>query len=249
MSNITYTRSFFHIDTPFVALVRKELCEYFATPMAFAVLGMFWMLSGYFFSFSLIFVSAAHLVTAFHNMSILLMLMIPLLTMRIFAEENKTGTLELLLTLPLSDLDLVMGKFIACVMVLFCMLAGTTTAVIPLILFAQPEIAPIVGGYVGVAFMGIAYIAIGLFISSLCRNQLVAAVVSWAVITLLWFADYGANTGVSPSMAALLNHLSFSIHYVDLIRGILNRASLVYFGSVIVLLLALTVCSIRLRRA
>lgn len=230
------------------ALIRKELQEYFSSPIAFALLGTFWLLSGYFFSFSLVFVSAAHLVTAFHNMSILLLLITPLLTMRVFAEENKTGTLELLMTLPLSNLELVLGKFIASTAVMLLMLLGTATAVVPLVLFARPEIAPIVGGYAGIAMIGAAYVAIGLFVSSLCRNQLVAAVLTWACLTLLWFADYGANLAVSQPVSLFFSHLSFSVHYIDLIRGIVNSASVVYFLTVALLAFTLTVGTIKLRR-
>lgn len=230
------------------ALIIKEFREYFSTPIAFVLLGAFWLLSGYFFSFSLVFVSAAHLVTAFHNMSILLLLITPLLTMRVFAEENKTGTLELLMTLPLSNLDLVLGKFIASTGVMLLMLLGTATAVVPLALFARPEIAPIIGGYAGIALIGTAYVAVGLFISSLCQNQLVAAVLTWACLTLLWFADYGSNLGVSQPVSQLFSHLSFSVHYVDLIRGIVNSASIVYFFTVALLAFTLTVGMIKLRR-
>lgn len=233
-----------------LVLCRKELREMFATPMAWSLLVVFWAVSGYLFSFNLFFVSAAHLVTAFHNISILLLLVVPLLTMRSFAEEAKSGTLELLMTLPLADPAIVLGKFLALLAVLALMLAGTASAVAPLVLFSRPEMAPIVGGYLGVAFLGAAYAAVGLWVSSLCRNQIVAASITWAILTLLWFADYGARLGDdSRALAGLLTHLSFSVHYIDIIRGIVNLPTLVYFASVAVIALSLAWASLRSQRS
>lgn len=227
----------------------KELREMFATPMACSLLAVFWAVSGYLFSFNLFFVSAAHLVTAFHNISILLLLVVPLLTMRSFAEEAKTGTLDLLLTLPLADLGIVLGKFLAQVAVLALMLAGTATAVAPLVLFARPEMAPIFGGYLGVALLGAACAAVGQWVSSLCRNQIVAASITWAILTLLWFLDYGAKLGGDSHLfAAALTHLSFSVHYIDVIRGIVNLPTLVYFASVCLVALALNWAVLRSKR-
>lgn len=231
-------------------LARKELREMLATPMAWTLLVVFWAVSGYLFSFNLFFVSAAHLVTAFHNISILLLLVVPLLTMRSFAEEAKSGTLELLMTLPLSDLGIVLGKFLAMLIVLGLMLAGTASAVLPLALFSHPEMAPIAGGYLGVAFIGAACAAIGQWVSSLCRNQIVAASATWAILTLLWFSDYGARLGDDTRfLAGLLNHLSFSVHYIDAIRGIVNLPSLVYFASVCLVALTLNWVTLRSKRS
>ncbi|HYD67967.1 ABC transporter permease [Azospirillum sp.] len=235
--------------TRFLAILRKELAEYFSTPIAYAVLIVFWVVSGYFFSFNLFFVNAMNMVTAFHNMSVLLILVTPLITMRVFSEEAKTGTLELLLTLPLSDTQIVLGKFLASLLVMVLMLAGTATAVVPLLLFGEPDLGPILGGYLGVTLLGTAFLAIGVLVSSLSQNQIVAALVTWAVIVLLWFVDYAASLNLDYTLTRLLNHLSFSVHYVDLIRGVLNGTTVVYFASVIAAALVLTVQSLRRRHA
>ncbi|HYH39961.1 MAG TPA: ABC transporter permease subunit [Azospirillum sp.] len=235
--------------TRFAALLRKELTEVFGTPIAYAVLIVFWMVSGYFFSVNLFFVNAAHMVTAFHNMSILLILVAPLITMRVFAEEAKTGTLELLLTLPLSEVQIVLAKFLASLLVMLLMLAGTATAVVPLVLYGQPDLGPILGGYLGIALLGTAFLAIGVLVSSLSRNQIVAALVTWAIIVLLWFVDYAAGLRLDYTLTRLVTHLSFSVHYVDLIRGVLNSTTVVYFASIVVAALALSVLALQGRRA
>ena len=231
------------------ALFIKELREYFATPIAFVLLAVFWALTGWFFSFGLFFVNVAQMVGSFHNMSLLLMLVMPLLTMRVFAEENKSGTMELLLSLPLAEWQIVGAKFAAAFVMLLIMLAGTTTAVLPLLLFAQPDLGPILGGYIGITLLGAAFMGVGILMSSLTSNQIVAALLTWCVLTLLWFADYASALDALPGLRGLFLHLSFSVHYVDVIRGVINLATVCYFLSVLVVSLALTTLLLKGRRA
>lgn len=231
------------------ALYVKEMREYFATPIAFVLLAVFWALSGWFFSFSLFFVNVAQMVGSFHNMSLLLLLVMPLLTMRIFAEEHKAGTLELLLSLPLPEWQIVAAKFGAAFTMLLIMLAGTASAVLPLLLYAQPDLGPIAGGYLGITLLGAAFMGLGMLVSSLTSNQIVAALVTWGALTLLWFADYAAALDALPGLRALFLHLSFSVHYVDVIRGVINLGTLVYFSGVLMMALSLTVVALKLRRA
>lgn len=230
------------------AVIVKELREYFAMPIALAVVAVFWVLCGYLFSFHLFFVNTAQMVTSFHNMIILMILVMPLLTMRIFAEENKTGTIELLLTLPLSDYATVIGKYLAGLLVVLLMLAGTATAVVPLVFYGDPDLGPILGGYVGTFAFGAMFLAIGMAVSSACANQVVAALVTWGILVLLWFIDYPAAFDFFPSLSAGLMHLSLSAQHVDLIRGVLSGSAMVYFASVIAISLFISVQFLRLRR-
>lgn len=234
--------------TAFLAVVRKELQEYFSMPIALAVVAVFWALCGYLFSFHLFFVNTAQMVTSFHNMIILMILVMPLLTMRLFAEENKTGTMELLLTLPMSDYATVLGKYAAGLVILTLMLAGTATAVIPLVFYGQPDFGPIIGGYIGTFAFGAMFLALGLAISSACSNQIIAALVTWGVLVILWFIDYPAAFDFIPSLSAAFMHMSLSSQHVDLIRGVLSGSALVYFASVIVLSLFVAVRVLKLRR-
>ena len=234
--------------TGFGAILVKELREYFATPIALVVVSTFWALCGYLFSFHMFFVSTAQMVTSFHNMTILMLLVMPLLTMRTFAEENKTGTLELLLTLPVADAATVLAKYIAGLLVLALMLLGTAVAVVPLVLFGRPDFGPILGGYVGVFAFGAMFLAIGIAISSACSNQIVAALITWMILVLLWFIDYPAALDLAPALSAALLHASLSAQHVDLIRGVLPGSSLVYFASLIIFSLAAAVQVSKLRR-
>lgn len=235
--------------TALSALFVKELREYFATPIAFVLLAVFWALSGWFFSFGLFFVNVAQMVGSFHNMSLLLLLVMPLLTMRVFAEESKSGTMELLLSLPLAEWQIVAAKFAASFVVLLIMLLGTTTAVLPLVLYAQPDLGPILGGYLGITLLGAAFMGVGILVSSLTSNQIVAALLTWGVLTLLWFADYASSLDAVPGLRGLFLHLSFSVHYVDVIRGVINLGTVVYFLSVLFLSLALTTMGLKGQRA
>ncbi len=232
----------------FTAVYIKEIRQYFATPIPYVLLAVFWALMGYYFSFNVFFVNVAQMVNAFHNMSIMLLLIVPLVTMRIFAEENRSRTIELLMTLPLDEAGIVFGKYLASLTLLFFMLLGTATALVPLTAFGQPDLGPVLGGYIGIALLGATFLAVGILISSLCENQLVAALLTWATLLLFWYVDYVSNFAPNLETAKLIRHLSFSIHYIDLIRGILPLATVVYFITVIVFATTLTVQILKARR-
>ncbi len=233
--------------TRFAALVRKELLELFATPTAYATVAVFWFASGFFFSFSLLFLRAPKMVSAFHNLTLLLLLLAPILTMRSVAEERQRGTLELLQSLPLGDARLVAAKYAGLLILLALLLVGSAVAVIPLALYAQPDPGPIVGGYLGLALFGAAVLALGLLVSACCASQAVAAVGTWGLLLGLWFVDYGAHASMGPA-AALFRHLSLSLHTRTTIRGVLDGASAVYLVSLAVVALVWATQVLRWRR-
>jgi ABC-2 type transport system permease protein len=233
----------------FTCLLRRELAHYFATPIACVVIAAFWATSGFFFSFNVLFVSAMDMVTAFHNMSLLFLLMMPLLSMRTFAEERQLHTLELLLTLPFAEGVLVLSKYVALLIVLTIMLAGSAVALFPLAWFGAPDFGPIIGGYVGVFLLAAAFGAIGLAVSSWAANQIVAAVLTWAVLLFLWFADYGIALNLPAEVNQWLQHLSFSAQYLDLIRGVIPIGAVIYFLSVVAFGLLTATQALRAARA
>jgi len=233
----------------FLSLFRKELRQLFQTPIPYVVVGIFWVATGYFFSFNVFLVRAAHMVTTFHNMSLLLMLVIPLVTMRVFAEEKRGGTLELLLTLPLGEVAIVGAKFAAVWLLLFFMLLGTAAAVVPLWIFATPDVGPILGGYIGVFSLGTAFVSLGVLISVLSENQVSAATGCWALLLALWFIDYAAGLPWGAGWVHSLQHLSFSAHSRDLVRGVLTAEALIYFASISILSLVWAVQILRFRRS
>ena len=232
-----------------IALYRKELLELFATPVAYASVAVFWMLSGFFFSFNVFYVRADTMVSAFHNLSLLLLLLAPMLTMRSVAEETQRGTLELLVAYRLREHEIVLAKFLALETLLLLMLLGTAAAVVPLSWYGDPDPGPIWGGYLGLCLYGSALFALGLFVSTLCRTPMVAAVLCFGVLMALWFAHYGADVVDAPAAARGFRHLSLSQHMRTIVRGVLDTGSVAYFVSISVVATVWATQVLRWRRA
>jgi len=171
------------------ALYRKEMAAIFYTPIAYAVIAVFMLLMGYTFCAQLFHTRGLSLVPMLFQAALLLILTIPLLTMRQFAEERRNGTLELLLSTPVSDLSVVLGKFLANLSVVALLLTLMLAFPIALDVVADPDWGPIISGYIGLFMLAGALIAVGLAISALTSNQLVAAVVSLGLFLLLWMAE------------------------------------------------------------
>lgn len=222
-----------------IVIWRKELYNYFRSPIAYIVLPMFLLVAGYFHAFSLFYLQVASMSNAFHNMAILLLLLTPVITMRLFAEENQSGSLELMFTLPVPYAALILGKYLAALTILMAALAGTLVLLLPLFLYGDPDPGPIAAGYLGIFLIGSAYMAIGLFVSSLSRNQIVAAVGTTGVLILLWFARYLDNFQLIDLFGVSFQYLSISFHQGEFVRGIIPLSSILYLLSLIVLSYAL----------
>ena len=212
-------------------IYRKELFTYFWSPIAYIVVPVFLLISGYFFSFSLYYLKLATMSNAFHNMSILLLLLVPVMTMRLVAEEKSTGTLELLFSMPVSIGNIVLGKFLAAVTLLLIMLAGSLIFIVPLLIHAEPDFGPIWTGYLGIFLIGTCYIAIGLFVSSLTENQIVAALGTTAILILFWFIRYIGNFEALQFINLPFDFISISTHHSDFVRGLINFSSVIYLLS------------------
>jgi ABC-2 type transport system permease protein len=231
------------------SLMKKEIRSYFSSPIAYVVIFGFLLLVGYFF-YSLVWwfnaqamqmaqnpyyaqqVNINEMVFSplFHNMSIILILVAPLLTMRLLAEEKKNGTDELLYTSPLSVGQIVLGKYFAALVMLAAMLGLTALLSIFAFAFGNPEVAPWLTGYLGLFLMGATFIAIGLFFSSLTENQIVAAFLTFVTLLLFLVLNWVTSSG-SGTWQSVLGYLSFSQHFEDMTRGILDTKDLVYYLS------------------
>lgn len=236
----------------FLALFGKELRAYFVSPMFYAVAAVFFCLCGYFFYTQLIFyVQYGYglniagnfwltlLTGAPYSISMVLLLVTPLLTMRLFAEEKRLGTIELLLTYPLRDRTIVAAKFAACALVLLLLLAGTL--VYPLYLsWLQPlPWAPLVASYLGLVLLGLSFVACGLFISSLTDSQMVAAIATLGVLLLCWSVTWN-EAATSTQLLRVLSELSMFDHFEPFARGVIDAADVAYFVAAIGFCLALT---------
>ena len=216
-----------------IALYVRELENYFVTPIGYVILGSFWFVSGFFFSFNTLFIPALDMVNAFHNMSILLLLLAPLMSMRSFPEEYKQGTYELMVSLGVRSEIMVLSKFCALLTLLIIMLLGSAVSVVALITFSDPDLGPILGGYLGITLLGAVFIAIGILISVFSQNQIVSAVLTWVALLALWFLDYSTALTDSKFLSEVILHLSLSVAYLNLIRGVLELGTMIYFSSLI----------------
>jgi ABC-2 type transport system permease protein len=213
-----------------VTIARRELGALFVSPIAYVVAAAFLALSGYLFAIILITSSQATLSELFQNVSFILLFVAPLLTMRLLADEQKQGTLELLLTAPVRDWEVVLGKFLAALGLFSAILL--CTLVYPLFLWTiggRPDIGPIVSGYLGLILITAAMLAIGTLTSSLTENQIVAAVLAFAILLFLWLIASAGN--VATGASAVLSALSLPSHYDDFTRGAINLEDVIYYLS------------------
>ena len=176
----------------------------------------------------------------FLNVSVILLFTLPLITMRTYAEEKRSGTIELLLTSPLTDFEIVLGKFLGGLVLYAAMLAITGIHLGFLFAFGNPEWRPVATAYLGLLLMGGCFLSLGLFISSLTKNQIIGGMVTFAVFLFFWVINWiAAFTG--PTMQSVLNYLSITEHLNDFTRGVVDTKHLVYYISFIGFALFLTV--------
>jgi ABC-2 type transport system permease protein len=221
-------------------LTAKEVHALFTSPIAYAVIAVFIVLSGYTFTVTLFLSKQATLVHIFFQAAVQLILLVPLITMRQFAEERRSGTLELLLTAPLREIEIVAAKFIASMVVVAAMLSLTLIYAVLLAIYGQPDWGPIYSGYLGVLLLGAALVSIGLMISALTANQIVAAVVSLGLFGILWSIDPLAALLPQPFENWLLG-LSLVAHFTPFAVGAMYVSDFGFFLTVVLLGLFLTV--------
>ena len=248
------------------AIYKKEVKTYFTSPIAYVAITVFLVLVGFFF-YSLIWwfnsqslqmarypdylqqININQMVYSplFNNISIILLLMIPLLTMRLFSEEKKIKTDELLYTSPISINQIILGKYFASLFVLLVMLLLTGIFSIFTFAYGNPEIAPILSGYLGLFLMGAAFMAVGIFFSSLTENQIVSAILTFGTLLLFWILSW-ASASATGMWKDVLNYLSIFRHFDDMTKGILDTTDVVYYLSFIFFGLFLTHSFIQSRR-
>jgi len=225
-------------------IFKKELKSYFASPIAYIVLFVFLLLSGIFFFLYVEnfaqsqldprfqFIGEAlnlnqHIIEPyFGTISVIMLLIIPIITMRLIAEERKSFTAELLFTSPIRVSYILIGKYIASLFLFFIMLVLSVGFVLVTVLYGNPDIGPLLSGYLGLFLLGASSIAVGIFASSLTENQIVAAIVSFGILLVFWIV--GATSDAENS---ILGYLSIINHYEDFTKGIIDIKDVVYYLS------------------
>jgi ABC-2 type transport system permease protein len=243
-----------------LAIAQKELRSYFASPIAYVIIGFFALVFGYFYIVSInVFMTMAMQMGVpgqgqvnintmairplLQNVSVVALFVLPLITMRTYAEEKRSGTIELLLTSPLTDFQIIMGKFAGAVALYALMLAVTLPHMAVLFIFGNPEWKPIVTGYLGLLLMGASFISMGLWISSLTKNQIVAGMITFAMFLLLWTINWAMDSA-GPSMQKVLTAVSITDNFDDFSKGVIALRHLVYYISFITFGLFLTAKSV-----
>jgi len=231
-----------------LALLHKELLVGFRSPVAYFVLAVFLLGVGYFFTYNIFMTGDATMDETFRNMGILLVVLLPMVSMRAFAAEYGARTMELLGSLPLKAWELVLGKYLAMVALLALMAAGSTINLAPLYVYGNPETGTIVAGYLGFFLLGMACLAVGQLLSALTENQVVAALATLCVLLALWFVGYLQSFQQAGELRGLLRHLSFSLHYANFIQGLVRSDSIAYYLAVCAIALTLNASYLRWRR-
>ncbi len=230
------------------AVALKEIQIYFSSPVAYIVALIFMALSGFFFVQDLgnPFPEAS-MSNFFQGATFLLIPLAPALTMRLLAEEQKLGTIELLLTSPVRDWEVILGKYVACTVFLLFLLALTSYYVILLLVFATPDPGPIYSGYIGLLLYGMAALSVGILTSTLTSNQIIAAVVGTGILVVLYATSFVSDV-VTGVWATIFSQLGFTVHFNDFDRGIIDSTHIVYFVTATALFLFLAIRALESRR-
>lgn len=224
----------------FATLLLKEERAIFASPIAYATVTVYLFLMGYTFTAILFLNRTGELVRVFFQAAVLFLLIVPVITMRLFAEERRTGTLELLLTSPAREIEIVLAKFVAGLTIPVLMLGLTGSYAAVLGIYGEPDWGPIYGGFLGLLLLAAALTAIGLLASGLTSNQIVAAVVAMGVGIILWMIDTLGYLLPDP-LDAIIGHLSLVAHFTPFATGAMFLSDVGFFLTVVAAALFLSV--------
>jgi ABC-2 type transport system permease protein len=240
-------------------ICRKEMRSYFASPVAYLLLTMFafifgwffWNILGYFVSMGVASMQRGQMMPMnineevirplLANVGVIGLFFIPLITMRLFAEEKRTGTIELLVTSPVTDMEVILGKWFAAMLLYGCMLLVTALNFAFLFKYGHPDWKPLVIGYLGLYLQAGALLAVGTFISTLTKNQIIAGAVTFAVCLMLWVLEWVSGGGFETAKwAQVLSYMSVISHYESFAKGMLSSKDAVYYVTLIFFGLFLT---------
>ncbi len=232
-----------------IPLIKKELRDLFTSPIAYVFICVFLFFSFWFYFADVFVIGEASLTRFFVVMPILYIIFLPAVSMGRWSEEKKSGTLEVLLTLPVSDFKLVLAKFFSCLIFLVITLFLTLPLVWVMSRLGDLDFGQVATSYLGLILMGACYLAYGLFVSSLTRNQIIAFLVS--VVSFFAFfvlAEPATTTYLPVTLVPILQKVSFHYHFLSLMRGVVDLRDVIYYVSMLGLFLFLNVLSLQTRR-
>lgn len=247
-----------------LTICNKELNSYFRSPIAYGVMAFFALIAGYFFYVAVYFFMQMSIQSSMQgggpmsvndsvirpilsNISVIGLFVIPMITMRLFAEEKRTGTFELLATSPIHDMEIILGKWLAALILYAAMLALSLVSMLALFAYGNPDWRPMVVGYLGLLLQAGCLLAIGTFISSCTKNQIVAGVAGFSICLLLWVLDWMSSFQDS-AVARVLSYMSVLQHFDSFSKGVLDSKDIIYYISAIFIGLFLTARSLEALR-
>lgn len=230
------------------AIMRRELSAYFYSPIGYIFLAVFYVFSGFYFFAACLMGNSTDISPVFQSMFTIVLFLIPILTMRLLSEDIKHRTDQALLTAPISLTSLVLGKFLAAVAVLLMSLSITLVYALTIAVFAPPNWALIFGNFTALLLLGMAFISIGLFISSMTENQVIAAIGGFSAALLLIILDSFSSVITNPIVTAIVSGISFFGRYNDFTVGKFDLSNVVFFLSVCAVFIFLTVRVLEKRR-
>lgn len=212
------------------SLWRKEVKSYFVSPTAYIVIAVFLVITGWFFTLNLFKENLAHLRSIFDILPFLLVIFAPAMSMRLISEERKTGTMELLMTMPVKDFDVIFGKFLAALTLYSVALLFTLFYPFTISVLGDAEFGPILAGYIGLILLGGTYLAFGLLGSAMTDSQIVAFILSFLIAGV--FAILVFSSMVMPSgIADVVQYLSTTYHFQNIARGVIDSRDVIYYLS------------------
>jgi ABC-2 type transport system permease protein len=230
-----------------LVLAKKEFRSYFDSPVAYVVITLFLLIAGWQFSTSLFLSNTADLRTLFSIIRFILLFFIPALSMRLISEEKRLGTIELLMTLPIKNWQLVLGKFLAAYLLVIITILLTLIHYITISSLGDPDFGASAGGYVGLILVVGVYLAIGTFTSSLTQNQIVAFIIAFVIIFALFIMDK-IIMFFPGFIANIIEFISIDYHFNSIARGVIDSRNVIYYLSLIFLFLYLTVQTLESRK-
>jgi ABC-2 type transport system permease protein len=214
------------------AIFAREIKSYFTSPIAYVLLIVFSLLTGFFFAayfnWATRYAGEATLRSIFQNISITMIFVAPLITMRLFAEEKRSGTIELLMTSPVTDIEVVIGKFLASLALFTLMLVSTILCPFFLMFYARPDLSPMLVGYFGLFLLGASFLSLGIAASSITNNQIVAALISFVFLLGLWTIGW-MSSAVGSTISKIFSYVSLVEHFEDFSKGIIDTKHVVYY--------------------
>ncbi|MCC6476453.1 ABC transporter permease subunit [bacterium] len=215
-----------------LVIARREFKSYFDSPVAYIVLTFFLVITGYFFTSNLFLANQADLRTLWGIIPLLFVFFIPAISMKLLAEEKKSGTIELLYTYPIKDSEIVLGKYLAALGLIAALLAFTILYAVSVSMLGDMDGGQAVAGYVGLLLMAAAYLAIGIFASSVTENQIIAFILALTISFFFFIADK-ILFFLPAAIAGVFEYLAIEYHFQNVARGVIDTRNLIYFGSVI----------------